>query len=258
MKKAWNNRQFVIVMALVISFLVASPTLAKWSDESVLPSLSSLNIFELTRNLVNETDGMIKDTDQLQKEVAKASKTLDALNQQNQLLTSQVQTNQGIQQELNKQLDGNVKARELMEQILVREEKTLQFSKQVADQSNKITGQMDDTVQSLSKVANETGSVGSNTQKLKHQVDLLLVQLDQSVNNFRFIARITDALRYLKPKINLPLPIPDLIPSKPTDLIPIPLPPLPPIKNPIDDILDRILPKEIQLQKGKGLEILLP
>lgn len=247
MKRIWKNWQITIIVTLIISFLVASPALAKWSDRKVLPSMSSLNIFELTRNLVNETDGMIRDTIQLQNEVTQASLTMEALKQQNRLLTSQIHINQGIQKELDIQLAGNIKARELMEQILNRQEKTLQLTKQVSEQTSTITGQMDSTVQSLHEVAKETGHIGKNTQQLNRLTDLLLVQLDQSIKNFRFIARITDAIRKLKPKPGIPLlPIPDLLPSKPSDLLPIPLPPLPPIKNPIDDILDRILPKGIQ------------
>lgn len=205
----WKKWKVSIIVALITSFVFAAPALAKFSDQTLLSSMASLNIFELTRDLVGETDGMLKETEQLKEEVSIASDTLDALEKQDELLASQIETNKEIQAQLEAQLAGNMKARGLMEQILAREEKTYQLTRQVVTQADNITGQMNQTVEQLSKVAVTTGHVGKNTEKMNGQMDQLLAQLDQSVANFRFFARLNDAFSYLQNKLlkqNLPKP----------------------------------------------------
>ncbi|MBA4494499.1 hypothetical protein ACFO25_18815 [Paenactinomyces guangxiensis] len=258
MRSIWEKWKITIIIAIVTSFSVAAPAFARWSDQTLLPSLASYNIFGLTRDLVGQTDEMLHDTKQLQNEVAQASDTLDALDKQNQLLSSQIQTNRSIQSELNQQLAGNVKARELMKQILDREEKTYSFTKKVAAQANQITVQMNTSVNQLGHVAENTGAIGENTRKLNGQMDDLLVQLDQSVKNFRFIARITDALSYLEKKTGLDLPVP----RQPNDDKKNGTPLLPLPEKPVEGILDSLLPNKKEpnrAEEDKGLlDLLLP
>lgn len=245
-----------MIVALITTFAIASPALASWSDQSLLSSMASFNIFKLTRDLSDQTSEMLRVTEQLETEVDKASGTLDALDEQDELLASQIETNRSIHKELSKQLAGNKKARELMKEILSREEKTYSLTQQVATQANLISGQMGTTVGQLGKVAVSTGNVGTNTKKLNGQVDELLVQLDQSVENFRFIAQITDALSFLEETTGLDLPIPRQPESnkkKEPDL---------PIPEKSDDILTPLIPdgKEKEQDKNGGglLDLLLP
>ncbi|SEN29126.1 hypothetical protein [Lihuaxuella thermophila] len=253
-----------MIIALITTFVIAAPALAKWSDQSLLSSMASFNIFELTRNLSELTGEMLRDTEQLETEVGKASGTLDALDKQDELLAAQIETNRSIHHELSKQLAGNIKARELMKEILSREENTFTLTQQVAAQANDISGQMGTTVRQLGNVAASTGQVGANTKKLNGQMDQLLVQLDQSVDNFRFIARITDALSYLEDKTGIDLPIPRQPDSKQKKETILPIPDKP------EDILSPLIPgskkdgngqekEQDENDNGGGLlDILLP
>ena len=50
----------VALLVGLLAFLVAAtPTLAKWSDNTVLPGLAQYNIFGLTSDLEDRTAGML-------------------------------------------------------------------------------------------------------------------------------------------------------------------------------------------------------
>ncbi|MFC7439767.1 hypothetical protein [Laceyella putida] len=200
-----NMRALFLVM-LCLALACVTPAMARWSDRVLLPNLASLNIFQLTRELSAMTDGMIVSTDQLKQEVDNASHSLDALSEQEEKLTGQAETNRSIQRELGKQLAGNQEARKRMEAILSRQEQTYGLTKEAAIKAGDISAQMGTTIDHLERVAVQTGQVGSNTAKLNGQMDSLLVELDESIDNFKFVANITEALRILRqPSLSAPL-----------------------------------------------------
>jgi hypothetical protein len=234
----------------------ATPTLAKWSDEIVLPNMADYNIFGLTSDMVQRTNGMLTDTEKLASEVNKANSTLDGLKRQDQLLAQQVSTNQSIQHELDQQLAGNVRARELMNAILTRERQTALLTTQVAVSSDQLTNQMVQVVQHLGKVADNTGQVAHTSGSLNNRLDLLLAELDRSIYNFRYVALVPQAIDYLKKQLGIDLPDPrneEPPPSKP--LVD---------PKPVEDIIKRVIPKppsepdDPSTSPRDGLKELLP
>jgi hypothetical protein len=151
---------------------------------------------------------MISETAKLQKEVSKAGNSLSALDRQDALLSSQIQTSRGIQMELEQQLNGNVEARGNMGQILSKETDTFQLTSTVSTRANQITNQMGTTLSHLKNVESSAGSIASNSQNLNHLLDQLLSELAQSERNFHFIGRIPRLLDNLENQIGLNLPIP--------------------------------------------------
>ncbi len=189
----------VALLVGLLAFLVAAtPTLAKWSDNTVLPGLAQYNIFGLTSDLEDRTAGMLKDSKKLEREVAKAEEALEGLKRQNQLLSEQIHTNENIQRELDHQLAGNVNARELMKEILKREKQTAQLTEQTANRADQVKEQMVATVGQLGIVAENTGEVANTTAKMNQSMDTLLAELDASVNNFRLLASIKGGIETVK------------------------------------------------------------
>ncbi|MBN2911054.1 hypothetical protein JQC72_16295 [Polycladomyces sp. WAk] len=213
----------------------ATPTLAKWSDKIVLPNMADYNIFGLTSDMVQRTNGMLADTEKLATEVNKANATLDGLKRQDQLLAHQVNTNQSIQHELDQQLSGNVRARELMNAILTRERQTALLTTQVAVSGNQLTDQMIQVVSHLGKVADNTGQVARTSGDLNSRMDILLAELDRSIHNFRYIALVPQAIDFLKKQLGIDLP-------KPRNDGPPPSKPLVDPK-PVEDVIKRVIPK---------------
>jgi hypothetical protein len=208
----WKNlllkwRLLLVAFGLLI-FILFIPTLASWSDRIVLPALSNMNIFSITSQLVTLTDDMISETDKLKGQVEKAGQSLSALDDQKRLLDAQIATSGSIQTELGKQLDGNISAREKMEQILSRQADTYQITSNVASTASAISGQMNSTISHLQDVANTTGQIGENSNQVNGLLDQLLAELSQSEKNFRFLGHITSLLDSLQRLIGIHLPFP--------------------------------------------------
>jgi hypothetical protein len=247
-----------VIFVLLILFTLTTPALAAWSDRHLLPFLSSMNIFALVENLSGITDQMVTDTAGLEQEVELAGKKMAALDQQEKLVASQLNTHKGIQQELQRQLNGNINAREWMKQILSREKHTYALTGQVSSLAGTISGQMSETINHLKNVSGGMVAIAQNTRKMNGQMDSLLNELDQSIQNFHFISRITDALRFLKSKTGLDLPLPrgdsGSSPSSPLPGGSLPKPPvsLPDLTNPLN-------PKPKSGNDSSGLlDLLLP
>lgn len=187
-----------LLVGLLAFFVAATPTLAKWSDTIVLPGLARYNIFGLTNDLVDRTGGMLEDTKKLEGEVAKAEEALEGLKRQNQLLNEQIETNHLIKKELDNQLAGNVGARELMQEILKREKRTVKLIEQTAVRAEQVKEQMIDIVGQLGFVAENTGEVANTTAKMNQRMDTLLAELDTSVHNFRLLAKIKGGIETVK------------------------------------------------------------
>jgi len=251
-----------IFLVLISLFTLATPTLAAWSDHHVLQSVSSMNIFTLVENLSGMTDQMISDTAGLAQEVESAGKKLDALKEQEKLVASQLITHRGVHQELKRQLNGNIEAREWMNRILSRERRTYELTGQVSSLSSTISGQMSETINHLKNVSGGTVAVAHSTAKMNGQMDSLLNELDQSVDNFRFISRITEALRFLERKTGLDLPLPrDSEPNNPDPQPASPRPKkvLPRPSVPLPDLLGPLKPKSKSDKDSSGLlDFLLP
>ncbi|GGE27118.1 hypothetical protein GCM10011571_31660 [Marinithermofilum abyssi] len=231
-----NKWKVALVVGVGAFFIAATPTLAKWSDDVVLPSLADYNIFGLTSDLVDQTGDMLDDTRKLESEVSKAESAMAGLDRQNTLLKQQIETNESINKELNGQLNGNIVARELMKQILSREGKTADLSKQIASTGDEVTGQMITTVNHMGKVADHTGQLNNTTGQLNNRMDVLLAELDKSIRNFRFVSRIPLAIRYLEDKFGVDLPV------VPRDSNSDNQNPVDKVKKPVDDVLDGLPP----------------
>ncbi|MFC4077734.1 hypothetical protein [Salinithrix halophila] len=203
-----NHKKAILAVSALIVLLVSSPTLARWSDRVVLPVLAENNIFGLTSDLAGRTGEMVDDTRQLEGEVIEAEQAMGGLDRQNSLLKQQIQTNTSIQSELDDQLSGNIEARERMEAILKRERKTLALSSRAADKGGTVTEQMVQTVSNLGAVAENTGWVGNTTARLNKRTDVLLSELDKSVDNFRSVALLTHSLRSVENLLGLDAPLP--------------------------------------------------
>jgi len=198
----WNfggpKWKVALLVGFFAFFVAATPTLAKWSDTAVLPGLAQYNIFGLTSDLLDRTSGMLEDTKKLEREVAKAEEALEGLKHQNELLVEQIRTNENIKKELDNQLAGNIGARELMKEILQREKQTAQLTEQTADRADQVKKQMIATVDQLGTVAEYTGEVANTTAQMNNRMDVLLAELDTSVHNFRFLAKIKGGLETVK------------------------------------------------------------
>jgi hypothetical protein len=249
----WKIALGVGIAAIMIA---AAPTLAKWSDEIVLPNMAEYNIFGLTSDMVQRTNGMLTDTEKLSTEVNKANTTLDGLKRQDQLLAHQVSTNQSIQHELDQQLAGNVQARGLMNAILTRERQTAILTTDVAVSGDQMTNQMVQVVLHLGKVADNTGQVARTSASLSDRMDLLLAALDQSIYNFRYVALVPQAIDYLKKQLGIDLPDPRS--DRPSTSKPLVN------TKPVQDTIKQVIPKTSSVQNGSsespadGLKNLLP
>jgi hypothetical protein len=207
-KNIWQKWKIMFILIGLFIFVLLIPTLASWSDRVVLPALSKMNIFSITSQLVTLTDHMISETDQLKGQVDKAGHSLSALDEQKQLLAAQIETSGAVQTELDKQLNGNISAREKMKQILSRQANTYKVTSNVASTAAQISGQMNSTISHLRDVADTTGQIGDNSKHLNGLLDQLLAELSQSEKNFRFIGRITSLLDSLQRTIGIHLPFP--------------------------------------------------
>jgi hypothetical protein len=134
------------------------------------------------------------------------------LDRQVEALSSQIQTHDGIKNQLGKQLAGNIKARELMHQILSREKTTLDLTGKAAERGNNITAQMEESLGHLAQVSQQTGTIATRTKTMNGQMDELLAELDQSIRNFHFVGKLTSSLDSLKQLLRrttgIDLPIP--------------------------------------------------
>lgn len=193
----WNfggpKWKVALLVGFFAFFVAATPTLAEWSDTAILPYLARHNIFGMTSDLVDRTGGMVEDTKKLEKEVARAEEALEGLKRQNELLGEQIRTNENIKKELDNQLAGNVGNHKLMREILNREEQTARLTEQTAVRAERVKEQLTDIVGQLSIFAEYTGKVANTTAKMNNRMDMLLEELDSSVNNFRFFAFIKNS-----------------------------------------------------------------
>ena len=207
LNQVWNlivlHKKKVLAGVAVIALLAASPALTRWSDQTVMPALAENNIFGLTSDLVHRTGEMVEDTRQLENQVAQAQSAMQGLDRQEALLAKQIKTNDSIKEELDRQRSGNVEARERMKDILARQQKTAKLTETAAKTGNEVTAQMSDTVASLGKTAQYTAMVGSSTGNMNERVDVLLDELDRSVENFRYVALIPKLRDTLLDLLNL-------------------------------------------------------
>ncbi|PTX60699.1 hypothetical protein C8P63_1088 [Melghirimyces profundicolus] len=245
LKRIWDlaifHKKKVIAGAAAITLLSVSPALARFSDEKVLPALSENNIFGLLSDLQGMTGEMVEDTKELEDQVTQAENAMQGLDRQEALLKKQINTNEAIKDELDKQLSGNVEARGLMEAILKREKQTAKLTDTAAAKGNEVTAQMTDTVASLGVTADYTGKVGNATAKTNSRMDLLLAELDRSVENFRYVALVPQFLSSLN---NLPgLDSPDTGDDK--------NPPTPSSREVIDDTVNSLTGKESEGQQDE-------
>lgn len=203
MKKLWNRLNLKAGLIGLLLILVSMPFLSGFSDHVLLASLSKYNIFQITQDLVGLTDRMIDETEALEDQVKQAGQSLGVLDQQLKLADQQIRINQGIRSELELQLQGNISARDKMEQILVRQKETSSLTEQVSSRAGQISGQMDQVVQDFGNVAAVTGDIGENSKQLHPLMDELMDELNKSYDNLRFIRRIVEWLDDIKDKIGL-------------------------------------------------------
>ena len=203
MKKLWNRLNLKAGLIGLLLILVSMPFLSGFSDHVLLTSLSKYNIFQITQDLVGLTDRMIDETEALEDQVKQAGQSLGVLDQQLKLADQQIRINQGIRSELELQLQGNISARDKMEQILVRQKETSSLTEQVSSKAGQISGQMDQVVQDFGNVAAVTGDIGENSKQLHPLMDELMNELNKSYDNLRFIRRIVEWLDDIKDKIGL-------------------------------------------------------
>lgn len=203
MKKSWNRHRVKAGLIGLLLVLLSMPFLSGFSDHVLLTSLSKYNIFQITKDLVGLTDQMIDETEALEDQVKQAGRSLGVLDQQLTLAEQQIRINQGIRTELESQLQGNISARDKMEQILIRQKETSSLTGQVSARTNEISGQMEEVIGDFGNVAAVTGDIGKNSQQLHPLMDDLMVELNKSYDNLRFIRRIVEWLDDLKGKIGL-------------------------------------------------------
>ncbi|MFD1443579.1 hypothetical protein [Thermoactinomyces vulgaris] len=203
MKKSWNRHHVKTGLIGLLLVLLSMPFLSGFSDHVLLTSLSKYNIFQITKDLVGLTDRMIDETEALEDQVKQAGQSLGVLDRQLTLADQQIRINQGIRSELESQLQGNISARDKMEEILIRQKETSALTGQVSARTNEISGQMEQVIGDLGNVAAVTGDIGKNSQQLHPLMDDLMVELNKSYDNLRFIRRIVEWLDDLKRKIGL-------------------------------------------------------
>lgn len=203
MKKSWNRHHVKTGLIGLLLVLLSMPFLSGFSDHVLLASLSKYNIFQITKDLVGLTDRMIDETEALEDQVKQAGQSLGVLDRQLTLADQQIRINQGIRSELESQLQGNISARDKMEEILIRQKETSALTGQVSARTNEISGQMEQVIGDLGNVAAVTGDIGKNSQQLHPLMDDLMVELNKSYDNLRFIRRIVEWLDDLKRKIGL-------------------------------------------------------
>lgn len=203
MKKVLNRHNIKTGLIGLVIILLSMPFLSGFSDHVLLTSLSKYNIFQITQDLVGLTDQMIHETETLEAQVKEAWKALGVLDQQLKLADQQIRINQGIRSELELQLQGNISARDKMEQILTRQKETASLTGQVSSQTGEISGQMDQVIQDFGMVAAVTGDIGENSKQLHPLMDDLMGELNKSYDNLRFIRRIVEWLDDIKDRIGL-------------------------------------------------------
>ena len=203
MKKVLNRHNIKAGLIGLVIILLSMPFLSGFSDHVLLTSLSKYNIFQITQDLVGLTDQMIHETETLEAQVKEAGKALGVLDQQLKLADQQIRINQGIRSELELQLQGNISARDKMEQILTRQKETASLTGQVSSQTGEISGQMDQVIQDFGMVAAVTGDIGENSKQLHPLMDDLMGELNKSYDNLRFIRRIVEWLDDIKDRIGL-------------------------------------------------------
>lgn len=132
MKKSWNRHHVKTGLIGLLLVLLSMPFLSGFSDHVLLTSLSKYNIFQITKDLVGLTDRMIDETEALEDQVKQAGQSLGVLDRQLTLADQQIRINQGIRSELESQLQGNISARDKMEEILIRQKETSALTGQVS------------------------------------------------------------------------------------------------------------------------------